>query len=70
MSEDCNIRARKFPNGEIKEKYTIPLTSLRDCQLLYNGQGALWNAAVFKKGQGLFDLTSSNAPACATLIGV
>ena len=25
---------------------------------------------MFKKKQGIFDLTSSNAPACATLVGV
>ena len=62
------IVAFKYPDGEIKKKYTIELKNLRDWQFDYQKSERQWKLSVFNKDRGMF---SGSVPAenCATMIG-
>lgn len=60
MIKDDRIVAFKYPDGELKKKYTISLKNLRDFQFDYQKGSRQWKLSVFNKNRGMF---SSQVPA-------
>lgn len=68
MNEEYQIRAYKYPDGEIKKKYVINLKNIKDFQFDYPCSDELWGASIFAAEKGLFDNKKSNPKNCCTLI--
>jgi hypothetical protein len=43
------IRAYKYPDGEIKKKYSISIRKLRDWQFFFHQNTDVWKNSVFHK---------------------
>lgn len=55
IDEMYQIRAYKFPDGEIKKKYVISIRQLRDWQFIFEQNSDVWKNSVFAKEKGVFD---------------
>lgn len=55
IDEVYMIRAYKYPDGEIKKKYTISIRQLRDWQFNFEPNDEVWKTSVFSKDRGVFD---------------
>lgn len=54
MLNGDSIVAFKYPDGEMKKKYTINLKNLRDFQFDYQKGSRQWKVSVFNKNKGMF----------------
>lgn len=55
LDEEYNIRAYKYPDGEVKKKYCCSLRYVRDLQFHFSDSDELWQASPFSAEKGLFD---------------
>ena len=68
MNEDYQIRAYKYPDGEIKNKYVIDIRSIKDFQFTYPITSELWQATLFTQEKGLFDSGNCKPKNCCSLV--
>lgn len=68
MNDEYEIRAYKFPDGEIKKKYIIDIKNIKDFQFNYSISEELWSSTVFSIEKGLFDSKKCDPKNCCTLI--
>ncbi len=54
LNEQNNLVAFKYPDGQIKNKYSLSLKNLRDWQFDYQKTSRQWKLSVFSKSKGLF----------------
>jgi hypothetical protein len=69
INEEYELRAYKYPGGEVKRKYVIDIKTLRDFQFNYPVSEELWAATVFTMEKGLFDSRKVPAQNCVSLMG-
>jgi hypothetical protein len=55
MDEEYNLRAYKYPDGEIKKKYVINIRSIKDFQFDYEASSEQWKLSVFNFQKGMFN---------------
>ena len=69
MNEENIIKAYKYPDGEIKKKYTMSIRQIRDWQFIFNANDDAWRNSVFAKSKGgLFD-GEAQPKNCIVLLG-
>ena len=68
MNEEHQLRAYKFPDGQIKKKYTIEIKNIRDYQFDFPLTFDLWNSTVFAHEKGLFEGGKADPKKCVTLV--
>lgn len=75
MNDNYTLHAYKFPDGEIKNKYTLPLRNIKDWRFHYNPEmdpdtRLLWKHSTFARqtGKGFFD-DEIKVEHCLTLMG-
>ncbi len=68
MNDEFEIRAYKFPDGEIKKKYVVDIKNIKEFQFNYPSSEELWNSTVFSIEKGLFDIKKCDPKSCGTLM--
>ena len=75
MNDDYVLKAYKFPDGEVKKKYTLPIRNIKDWRFHYNqnmdpNTKNLWKHSLFAKveGKGFFE-DEIQVQNCVTFMG-
>ena len=69
MNQEFQLRAYKFPDGEIKKKYIVNIKNIKDFQFSFPLSEELWNSTIFAMEKGIFDTKKCNPKNCATIVG-
>ena len=55
LTDQYLLRAYKYPDGEIKRKYTLSIRQIKDWQFSFKTEKEAWKNSVFIKGKaGIF----------------
>ena len=68
MNEDYEVRAYKYPDGEVKSKYVIDIKNIKDSQFDFPCSPELWHSTLFSQEKGLFDNGTCKPTNCVTLV--
>ena len=68
MNEECELRAYKYPDGEVKSKYIVDIRNIKDFQFDYPHSNELWQSTLFGQMKGIFDSGEVKPNCCCTLV--